>query len=141
MTKYLLDTNICIHFLKGEYHLDTKIKSIGLNNCFISEITVLELLFGVENSDKNKKKQNKQIIETFIKLFQPNIIPINSCFNVYAKEKARLKKSGQLIGEFDMLIGSSAIVNNMTIVTRNTKHFKHLSRIEIENWIDNVPKN
>ena len=57
MTKYLLDTNICIHFLKGEYQLDTKIKSIGFNNCFISEITVLELLFGVENSNKNKKNR------------------------------------------------------------------------------------
>lgn len=37
MKKYLLDTDICIHFLKGEYELDQQVKSVGLNNCFLSE--------------------------------------------------------------------------------------------------------
>jgi len=37
MNKYLLDTNICIHFLKGEYNLKEKIQEIGLDNCYVSE--------------------------------------------------------------------------------------------------------
>ena len=40
MRKYLLDTNICIYFLKGMFDLKRKIHSIDLENCFISEITV-----------------------------------------------------------------------------------------------------
>ena len=39
--KYLLDTNICVHFLRGKYEIDKTIKEKGLENCYISEITVL----------------------------------------------------------------------------------------------------
>ena len=45
---YLLDTNICIYYLKGQYNIDQKIQSAGEKNCFISELTVEELKFGVE---------------------------------------------------------------------------------------------
>jgi tRNA(fMet)-specific endonuclease VapC len=68
MKKYLLDTNICIYYLKGLFNLDKKIKSIGLKNCFISEITVAELKFGVENSEN--KKVNKKVVEEFISSMQ-----------------------------------------------------------------------
>ena len=105
MKKYLLDTNICIHFLKGEYELKDKIRQVGLNNCYFSEITILELLFGVENSADTKKGENRQAFEQFHSIVKPNIISINSCFETYAIEKARLRKIGQMISEFDMLIG------------------------------------
>jgi tRNA(fMet)-specific endonuclease VapC len=49
---YLLDTNICVFFLRGKLNLDEIIKRKGRENCFISEITVLELRYGAENSDK-----------------------------------------------------------------------------------------
>ena len=56
MKKYLLDTNICIHFLKGEFNLQSKIDEVGFENCFISELTIAELLFGVENSSDSKRE-------------------------------------------------------------------------------------
>ena len=49
--QYLLDTNICVFFLRGKFNLDQAIKEKGRENCFISEITVLELRYGAENSD------------------------------------------------------------------------------------------
>lgn len=48
--QYLLDTNICVFFLRGKMNLDEVIKEKGKQNCFISEITVFELRFGAENS-------------------------------------------------------------------------------------------
>ena len=47
----------------------------------------------------------------------------------------RLKKSGLIIDEFDILIGATAIANNMILVTRNIKHFERLENIKIDNWI------
>ena len=61
---------------------------------------------------------------------------IISCLDTYAKEKARLRKKGLIIDEFDLLIGSSAIENNMMLVTRNVKHFNRLKGSKIENWVD-----
>jgi len=132
MKQYLLDTDICIYFTKGLYNLDKKIENTGIENCFISEITIAELKFGVENS--KQKEKNRKTIEKFINSI--GIIPIISCLDVYAKEKARLRKQGNIVDEFDLLIGSSAVANNMSLVTRNTKHFERFESITLENWID-----
>jgi len=63
------------------------------------------------------------------------ILPIYNSLNLYAKEKARLRKAGKLIDDFDLLIGVSAVANNMILVTENEKHLKRISRVKIENWI------
>ncbi|RZK31018.1 MAG: PIN domain-containing protein [Hymenobacter sp.] len=47
MSRYLLDTNICVHFLKAEYALEAKINAVGLHSCFISELTIAEMLYGL----------------------------------------------------------------------------------------------
>ncbi len=59
MKKYLLDTNICIHYLKNEYQIAEKIKEVGFENCFISELTLAELLFGVKNSSEQHQENNQ----------------------------------------------------------------------------------
>lgn len=130
LTKYLLDTNICIFFFKGKHQLSEKIESIGLDNCYISEITLAELRYGAENS--NNPLKHHQIVEEFQEKIQ--IIPIFNSIDVYAKEKARLRKLGNLIDDFDLLIGATAIFNDLILVTNNLKHFNRLNQLIIEDW-------
>jgi len=66
--QFLLDTNICIHFFKGEYNLIDKLQTIGLSNCAISEITLAEMVFGAENSASPKK--NHELIVKFVAIFR-----------------------------------------------------------------------
>jgi tRNA(fMet)-specific endonuclease VapC len=129
--KYLLDTNICIHFFRGKFNLIEKIEQIGLRNCAISEITLAELVFGTENS--NNPQKNKEIIEKFIS--QISILPIYDSIYKYGKEKARLRKAGVMISDFDLLIGCTAIENDLILVTENVKEFDRISDLKIENWI------
>lgn len=136
MINYILDTNICIYYFKGLYKLDEKLKSVNINSCSISEITIAELKFGIENSKSTKKDENRRVVESFIDSI--SIIPIISSFNIYAKEKVRLRRMGIVIDEFDLLIGSSAIANNLTLITKNIKHFENLDKIKIENWAEDV---
>lgn len=103
--KYLLDTNICIHFLRGKFQLLEKFKAIGLENCGISEITLAELVFGAENSSNPKK--NLHLIEVFTD--QIFILPIFNAIYLYGKEKARLRSMGKMISDFDLLIGCTAV--------------------------------
>lgn len=130
MKRYLLDTNICIYFIKGKYDLDKKIEKIDSENCFISEVTLAELKFGVENSEK--KEKNQKVLDNFLSGI--TIIPIYNSLDIYAKEKARLRKAGMVIDDFDLLIGSTAIVHKITLVTNNSAHFKRLKGIEMEDW-------
>ena len=130
--KYLLDTNICVHFLRGKFEVDEVIKSKGLDNCYISEITVLELRYGAENSADKVKSHHA--VDLFLKGIV--IIPIFGSIRKYAEEKVRLNKIGKPQNdEFDLLIGVTAIENKLILVTENRKDFERLQGIEIENWI------
>jgi tRNA(fMet)-specific endonuclease VapC len=131
MKKYLLDTNVCIFFLKGKYSLNEKLKKIGLDNCCISEVTLAELKYGAECSDRIT--ENIKMIDDFAK--EVTIVPIFNSLGIYAKEKAKLRKSGNLIDDFDILIGATAVANNMILVTENEKHLVRISKVKIENWI------
>jgi len=126
-----LDTDICIFYLKGVFQLADKIEQIGLNSCFISEITLAELKFGAENSEHIE--QNRLIINDFQNRFQ--IVPIIGALDLYAKEKVRLRKMGTPLDDFDLLIGTTAIANGLIMVTHNTNHFKRLENIVLEDWI------
>lgn len=129
---YLLDTNICIHYFKGQFEIKERIEQIGYDKCAISEITLAELLFGVEKSQH--KEKNRKVVEHFAD--KTTIIPIFQAILVYAKEKARLRKEGNIISDLDLFIGATAIYNKMTLVTRNVRELGRLEDIKIENWID-----
>jgi tRNA(fMet)-specific endonuclease VapC len=130
--KYLLDTNICIFYLRGKYNLDKKIKEVAFDNCYISEITLAELKYGAQYSDRIS--ENRQLVDEFAE--NVTILPIFNCLEIYAIEKARLRKAGNLVDDFDLLIGCSAVSNQLILVTENKKHFNRIRNIKIENWIE-----
>ena len=100
------------------------------DNCFISEITLAELKFGVANSEH--KEKNQKALDDF--LTGVKIIPIFHSLDLYAIEKARLRKEGSPIDDFDILIGATAVTHNLTMVTNNTDHFKRITGIVLEDW-------
>lgn len=54
---------------------------------------------------------------------------------LYAKEKVRLRRIGKpMHDEFDLLIGVTAIQNDLILVTDNNKDFERLEGIKMENW-------
>lgn len=130
MKKYLIDTNICIYYIKGKFDLDQKFEKVDPENCFISEITLAELKFGVENSEN--KDKNQKVLDNF--LTGVTIIPIFHSIDLYSKEKARLRKAGTIIDDFDLLIGVTAVTHNLIMVTNNARHIGRVKGIAIEDW-------
>ena len=131
--QYLPDTNTCVFYLRGKLNLDEIIRDKGIDNFYISEITIAELRFGAENSD-NPSKSHKSV-DAFLNGL--SIIPIFGCIKRYAKEKVRLRKIGKPMNdEFDLLIGVTSVENKLTLVTDNTKHFENISGIKLENWFN-----
>ncbi len=127
--KYLLDTNIIIFWIKGRFNIADKITEVGATNCYVSEVTVAELRYGVECSLPDVIEEKRKRLEDFLHNLQ--IVPFTAAIDIYAKEKARLRSTGELIPDFDLLIGATAISLDMKMVTNNSKH---LSRIEVEDW-------
>ena len=130
MKKYLIDTNICIYHIKGKFNLDQKFEKVDPENCFISEVTLAELKFGVDNSEN--KDKNQKVLDNF--LTGVTIIPIFHSIDLYSKEKARLRKAGTIIDDFDLLIGVTAVTHNLIMVTNNARHIGRVKGIAIEDW-------
>lgn len=66
---------------------------------------------------------------------QIKILPIFNAIQIYAKEKVKLRKNGMMISDFDLLIGSTAISNELIMITENVREFERISNIVIENWV------
>lgn len=113
MKKYLLDTNICIFFMKGKYGIDKRIEKVKQKNCF-----------------------DKYVADTkkFLSFF--TILPIFSSLETFAIQKSKLIGKGAIIDNFDLLIGATAIHNGMIMVTENVRHLSRLEGIVVENWVE-----
>ena len=131
---YLLDTNICAFYLRGLYDVDKHIDQVGWENCFISEITLLELRFGVELSMQRDGINRSEGLNQFLN--DINILPIADAIDIAAREKIRLRLAGTPCDDnFDLLIACTAVANDMICVTDNTKDFHRFLNINLENWI------
>jgi len=130
MTNYLLDTDICIFYLKNKYRINNKIIAVGKEHCFVSEITIAELIFGAHNSDNFIKHQHDHLKVLSV----ASLKRVLDSLPTYGKEKARLRKIGHSIPELDLLIATTAVHHNMTLVTNNTKHMSRIDGIQLENW-------
>ena len=128
--KYLLDTNICIYLFRGKYEIDRRIELVGEENCSISEITLAELVYGAEYSRDPVK--NHRLVNQLVEMI--SVIPVYDAISIYGRQKAKLRREGRLIGDFDLLIGSTSIANKMVMVTQNVDEFVRLEGITIEDW-------
>lgn len=131
MKKYLLDTNICIFLMKGKYGVKERIVSVGIENCFMSVITLAELYFGAAFS--GHKEEKMVAVSELEELF--DILSIRTALDIFADDKAFLRHEGLLIDDFDLLIGATAKANQMVLVTDNVKHLSRIPDIQIENWV------
>ena len=50
---------------------------------------------------------------------------------LFGFERARLRSAGILIGDFDLLIGCTAVVHELTVLTNNRRHFERIAGLEI----------
>jgi len=129
MKKYLIDSDILIYFLKGKKEVVQRVSKIPIDNLYISRINYTELMFGAYNS--TKITQNLKVIEPFLESFEVlEFTQVSSL--IFAKEKARLKKNGNIIADMDLMIASIAIENDCTLISNNIKHFERVQNLELE---------
>ncbi|MEA5512470.1 type II toxin-antitoxin system VapC family toxin [Nodularia sp. UHCC 0506] len=129
---YLLDTDTCIYWIKNINSVRNKIQQIGWEQTCICNITVAELYFGAYNSQR--VAENLTRAENFIR--DVEVIALdNQAIKQFGELKAELRKIGQPVADFDLLIASIALTKNYILVTNNTRHYSRISNLKLENWI------
>ncbi len=110
----VLDTGIIIQMLKEKRH----------EQGFISPITLIETLRGIEHSKRTKIKELLE--ESFYLLNLDNEIIEKYC-EIYSK----LKKEGNLLPDADLLIGATAMAKGIPLETDDV-HFQRLKSLGLE---------
>lgn len=131
MNGYLLDTDIVVFFLRNKKNIAEHLALLSPNDIFVSEVTVAELEYG--NRCSGRYEENKWMVDRF--LSSVNIVPFSDAIHLYAEERYRLRMLGQSIEDFDLLIGCTAVSNNLIMVTNNAKHYSRIKDIRIDNWV------
>jgi tRNA(fMet)-specific endonuclease VapC len=108
-----------------------KMNHIPVEDMAMSIVTIAELQFGAYNSGKIQR--NLERIQ-YLKNIIQTINLSTTITEEYAKIKSKLRKTGNPIDDFDILIGATAIVNSLTLITNNEQHFNRIENISIENW-------
>ena len=133
-TLYVLDTDICAFILRrSSEQLLERIQSVPLERQSMSVITLAELLYGVQIS--TKKKTNRAAVDALVRHVEV-LDWSRAAAEHYAEIRADLKKRGQLIGANDLLIAAQARSLNAAVVTNNTKDFRRVKGLKVENWMN-----
>ncbi len=129
---YLLDTNICIFAIKKKPEIVLKkLKEMITDGIYISSLTVAELEFGVENSQRIES--NRIALLKFLSIF--NILNFDDADAIdYGRLKTDLRKQGRIIGPIDMLLAAQALNKELIFVTNNVKEFERVKGLKIEDW-------
>lgn len=111
--QYLLDTNMIIYYLNGDKKaidfIDKNLKKFA-----ISSITYLEIL--VFSYDEEEDQQVREFLELF-KIYDVEREILDIAINTYRKKRVKMA---------DNIIGSTAKLYDLTLVTRNVDDFKNM---------------
>lgn len=132
MNRSLIDTDILSYYFKGDPLVVENFKKYltQYDIIEISLITYYEIMSGLLH--KNAHRQ----LEIFNNFVTENItiaLTEESC-KISSEIYSKLRNSGELIDDIDLLIAGIAIENEMTLVTNNENHFGRIPGLKIENW-------
>lgn len=134
MPLYMLDTDVSSYLIRGDHPEVLEQLRKHLDEVCISCITEAELQYGA------MKRNNRRLTQK-VNLFC-NLIPCidwtQNTAKVYAGLRIELEAQGSPIGAMDMMIASSALAEDVTLITNNMTHFSRIRGLKLENWVLNA---
>ncbi len=130
--KYLLDTNVCIIYLKGRnLNLRQRFDALSIEEIAVCSVVKAELFYGAMKSANPER--NFALQQAFLNQFVS--LPFDDlAATTFGTVRAQLETRGKSIGAYDLQIAAIALANNLTLVTHNTREFERVDRLQIEDW-------
>lgn len=138
---YLLDTDTLIHLYAGNSKVVERLKAVEDSEIGITIITKVEVLRGridyllKAETGVDLLKAQELLFRTEELLSELFIVPISQVASIEF-ERLRAVSKFRKIGRGDLLIASITLANRAILVTRNTRHFKQIPGLRVENWVD-----
>lgn len=125
---YLVETDWAVHYLRGRQDIIHKLEDLQPEGLAISVISLAELYAGVYTSNHPALAEEK--LKNFLAPIRILEVDLETCQN-FGREQARLRREGQLIENFDLLIGATCLQHNLTLLTNNRQHFERIVGLKL----------
>ncbi|MCL1798528.1 MAG: type II toxin-antitoxin system VapC family toxin [Eggerthellaceae bacterium] len=131
---WFLDSNICIDCLRGTTPIIKQVlQSLTPSQVKIPSMVKAELFHGAGKSADPRR--NRELVELFLAPFE--IVAFDDASAIkYGEIRCYLEKKGQIIGFNDLIIAATVAAHGGTLVTANTKEFRRVDGLMLENWAE-----
>jgi predicted nucleic acid-binding protein len=128
---YLLDTDTSSAYLQGNTQVFGKFVQHS-GRLYLSILSVAEPYSWVFLSDKPEKREDGLLLM----LSDLHVIGLDhDIVRHCGMTRASLRREGKEVPTVDMLIAATAIVNDLTVVTHNQRHFRLIPDLRLEDWL------
>ena len=126
----ILDTNICVRFLRGEESVVRRLLDADENDDLrIPAMVEGELFYGVEKSER--RDENREKVKALL-AFLPVCHADDETMEKFGELKAKAEAAGRRVDDADVIIAATAMRHGALLVTGNTRHFSRFDGLEIE---------
>jgi len=133
MTRFMLDTNVCVELLRGRApDVAKRLRRLAIDEAAISSITLAELQCGVAKSARPARHEL-----LLVQFCAPLAIPAfdGPAAETYGRVRAGLERAGTPIGPLDTVIAAHALALGVTLITNNQREFGRVPGLRVENWV------
>ena len=130
--RYLLDTNVCVDYLRGRYpSVAAHIRDSAPDDLCTSSIVAAELRYGADRS--RRPEENHAALERLFAGLQTVDFDLEAA-SFYGRLRSKLEASGGAIGPNDMLIAAHALALGFVLVTDNEREMSRIADLVVVNW-------
>jgi predicted nucleic acid-binding protein len=137
---FLLDTNAMSEPTRAtpDPAFQAWFAKVDTEDIFISTLTIGEIRRGLARlPDGRRREQVERLQASLLHRFADQIIPVDvAVAETWGGLSAALRAQGRVIGAVDELIAATAIDRNLTLVTRNRRHFEPTGCALLSPWSD-----
>lgn len=98
----------------------------------LSAISLAELEYGLHAGCRYKEKL--PALQMVLLPFERFAFDPVNCVHHYGRIRAVLEKAGKTIGPLDLLIAAHALAIDATLITHNTREFRRVPDLEVDDW-------
>lgn len=126
--RHLVDSDVLIDGIAGAGSAPSVLDALSGDGLAVSIVSLAELYEGTYRSADPESAQ--QAIRNFVVGYGVLTLT-DATVATFGRLRALLRSQGRLIPDLDLLIASTALVNDLTLVTRNRRHFSRVPGLRL----------
>jgi tRNA(fMet)-specific endonuclease VapC len=131
MMNFLLDTDICSAHMRRPAQLAHRFIQYG-GQLSLASVNLAELYAGAY-----KHSHATRLLTLISELLQElEVIDFDAaCARKFGEVRGTLLQQGISVPTTDLMIASTALVHNLTLVTHNTADYQHIPGLRLDDWL------